>query len=988
MAVEPSPELSELPSSAPSTPVHFQDNPAVRHSSSPTPQQTRLRQTPQDKLCKYTLLLDEDRFTFWDLIKELFKQNPRQKRNFLESLTNDDRMFKQILFYDRHRALDFLEWGTNDLKSELDTLSKTEDFGRFEPGRGRDFNSLDMGRLVEGVTQKAPRLVHLLNDINTTKCYGRELRRKQLVIMLTQMLYNRRPLVSNYIPALMGLHLHAGGTRKRIINLLITLANVKKVSELAKKDIQRFGQADDSISVYDNFEQTDGVWEQRIDDNSEFHLVTTGEVIARREMPTGGLRQDMLDPTVRMNRDEIVFSEGNRRDETSIQISKFFIQESISAAFPNLKSKLYPGGEDPARPLELPVLDRLTPSRTCHYSLGPIPFDESSNAGNLSKTTQRIRTVKNIRADSEGPFDSHKWILPIPALFHLKINFLKLLSQAHFGGEEERSQTSLYYARSVLGRRKVQPGRADFFALEEFIIHNFQARVVAALKVGLPQTPIFYGRDDSADAWDTGVASTRNKSLQQVLTKMTPVSFSQIINTLYKQLRTTSASQCEDDEYRNYLLFLEQTETYILLKYAIKWGDIGLILRAVDRCCIYFAGTNQFKYSFETLYFKRLTTTSAATAPLRRAILANSLVNNRGESDSWFETNWFLELHNSRMKEILKQRRTSSITLDYLFEYCSLNSAFFKGLEKHLKHLFGIHVNTRHTVKQAHEDINNLANHFRDRSMKPTSNRTSTLQVPDIMNKGLAAIRTRVEKFNKSAIGAERENLTEEGLYDSAIPDEDFYLFEEPDVFDPLFLFVEPWLTEDVVLGPLPTTLLPMIKLLPTFEERSAKGLRTGEERTGGEGTAGECVAKERTAGEGTAGEGVAKERIAGEGTAGEGVAKERTAGEGTAGEGVAKERTAGEGTAGEGVAKERTAGEGTAGEGVAKERTAGEGTAGEGTAGEGTAREGTAGEGTAGERVANDLTGVYAWKLTVPVCGMADAVDGYTLDNTAFWIR
>ncbi|KAI9845730.1 MAG: hypothetical protein M1837_004563 [Sclerophora amabilis] len=944
MAVEPSSELSKLPSSAPSTPVHFQDNPVARQSSSPTPQQTRLRQTPQDKLHKYTLLLDDDRFTFWDLIKELFKQNPRRKRNFLESLTKDDCIFKQILFYDRHRALDFLEWGTNDLKSELDTLSKTEDFGRFEPGRGRDFNSLDMGRLVEGVTQKAPRLVHLLNDINTTKRYGRELRREQLIIMLTQMLYNRRPLASNYIPALMGLHLHAGGTRKRIIDLLsqlgictgyrVTLANVKKVSELAKEDIRRLGQADDSISVYDNFEQTDGVREQRIDDNSEFHSVTTGEVIAGREMPSGGLRQDMLDPTVRMSREDVVFSEGNRRDETLIQISKFFIQESISAAFPNLKSNLYPGGEDTARPLELPVLDRLTPSRTCHYSLGPIPFDESSNAGNLNvienifkgqyqlhedsfldrltlvygnqKTTQRIRTVKNIRADLEGPFDSHKWILPIPALFYLKMNFLKLLSQAHFGGEGEKSQTSLYYARSVLGRRKVQLGRADFFALEEFIIHNFQARVVAALKVLIP----------------SNLASTRDESLQQVLAGMTPVSFSRIIDTLYKQLRTTSVGQCEDEEYRNHLLFLEQTETYILLKYAIKFGDIGLISRAVDRCCIYFAGTNQFKYSFETLYFKRLTTTSAATAPLRRAILANSLVNNRGESDSWFETDRFLELHNGRMKEILKQRRTSSITLDYLFEYCSLNSAFFKGLEKHLEHLFGIHVNTRHTVKQAHEDINNLANHFRDGSMKPTSNRTSTLQVPDIMNKGLAAIRTRVEKFNKSTIGAEREDLTEESLYDSAIPDEDFYFFEEPDVSEPLFFLVEPWLTEDVVLGPLPTTLLLRIKLLPTFEERSAKGLRTG-----GEGTAGEGIAGKRTAGEG----------IAGKRTAGEGIAGERTAGEGIAGE--------------------RTAGEGTA-----KERTA-------------------------GERTANGATGVYAWKLTVPVCGMADAVDRYTLDNTAFWI-
>ncbi|KAI9849692.1 MAG: hypothetical protein M1837_002818 [Sclerophora amabilis] len=836
MAVEPSSELSDLLPSIPSTPIQFEGGLQAYQSSPPPLQQTRPRLTPQDKLHKYTILLDEDRFTFWDLIKELFRQNPRRKRNFLESLTNDKEIFQQVLLYNRARALDLLDWGVHDFKKELDTLSKADDFGRFEPGRGRDFNSLDMVKLSEEVTQKAPRLVYVLNSINITKRYNRELPPRLLVMIMTQMLYNRRPLGSNYIPALMGLHLHSSGTRKRVVDLLsqvgictgyrVTLANVRKISELAKEDIRRFGQADDSISVYDNFEQTEGVQEQRIDDNSEFHSVTTGEVIAGREMPTGGLRQDMLDPTVRMSRDDVVFSAGNCRDETSIQISKFLIQEAISAAFSNLKSNVYFDRGDTARPLELPILDRLAPSRTRHYSLGPIPFDESSNAGNLSvienifkhqygmadncfakqlilvygdqKTTQRIRTVKSIRADSDGPFDSHKWILPIPALFHLKINFLKLLSQAHFGAEGERSQTSMFYSRSVLGRRKVQPGRADFFALEEFIIHNFQARVVAALKVLIP----------------SNIASTREESLQQVLAEMTPVSFGKIVDML------------------NHILFLEQTETYILLKYAIKFGNIGLISRAVDRCCIYFAGMNQFKYSFETLYFKRLTTTSAATPALRRAILANSLVNNRGQSDSWFETDRFLELHNGRMKEILKQRRTSTITLEYLFEYCSLNSSFFKGLEKHLEHVFGIHVNTKHTVKRAHNDINDLANHFCDGSMKLTPNRTSTLHVPDIMEEGLGAIRTRVDKFNKSQVGVEREILTEEGLYDSAIPDEDFYIFEEPDAFEPLFLLLIPLLTDDIVLRPPPTLLPAATPLWRTFEESAAKGLWAAEDRT------------------------------------------------------------------------------------------------------------------------------------------------------------
>lgn len=113
-----------------------------------------------------------------------------------------------------------------------------------------------------------------------------------------------------------------------------------------------------------------------------------------------------------------------------------------------------------------------------------------------------------------------------------------------------------------------------------------------------------------------------------MLTTQDAKSFSQlldnIINSYGNEARSTS-----DTKLRNHILFLQHMQTYLLLKYAIKRADIGLLRRAIDRCCVYFHGSAQHKYAYEMLYLHRLISTSATSPELQRAILANELINPR-----------------------------------------------------------------------------------------------------------------------------------------------------------------------------------------------------------------------------------------------------------------------------------------------------------------------------------------------------------------------
>ena len=77
--------------------------------------------------------------------------------------------------------------------------------------------------------------------------------------------------------------------------------------------------------------------------------------------------------------------------------------------------------------------------------------------------------------------------------------------------------------------------------------------------------------------------------------------FSQLLDRIVysysKDVRSTN-----DMELRNHVLFLQHTQTYLLLKYSIKHADLGLLRRAIDRCYLYFHGLGQSRYAYKMPY--------------------------------------------------------------------------------------------------------------------------------------------------------------------------------------------------------------------------------------------------------------------------------------------------------------------------------------------------------------------------------------------------
>ncbi|KAJ5557875.1 hypothetical protein N7513_003461 [Penicillium frequentans] len=331
----------------------------------------------------------------------------------------------------------------------------------------------------------------------------------------------------------------------------------------------------------------------------------------------------------------------------------------------------------------------------------------------------------------------------------------------HYGGIGGDLST-LHDAANFWRRKKISKAKSDFFALEELVIHSFEARVAAVYWSLLSNT----GLGNSYDDIDR---ITRLHSPEEFL------SLIERIRVVYFHKATRG-----DQELQNHCLFLQHTVNYLLLKYAIKYADLGLLRRAVDRACVLFAGTNQRKYAIEMLYFQKLLTTSATPA-LQRSILANSLINLRGHQDSWFETDRMMEFHIGDMKEIFKAKRGSTIHLDYLFQYCSLNSSFFRLLRSEIERIFHVHVNPEHTVKSATYDLTVMAERLvRQGSLAYKNDRTTKFVAPDLVRIGVTKLAGEtMERFNSRELrgyGIESEELEESQTGDLPV---DFFALED-----------------------------------------------------------------------------------------------------------------------------------------------------------------------------------------------------------------
>jgi hypothetical protein len=297
-----------------------------------------------DIVCNF--MRNELRWSVSDFIKALASSegsnNTRRKATFAATAYNDLDVLKsylgkadQLLDGGRQSIIETLDLGNNELRKEVERLGAIAPFDKYDPSKSGKFDALDMDQTLHTIEEQAPLLLQLIRGIMAPEYQRTYQRQKEpaarIIAIISILCFSQRQNTCTGIQTTLGLCLHSNGVKRQQIELLSRLGLttsydtiirvIKEQSIQASLQVNSMGQSDASVTAYDNFELMEGVKEQRIDHQSTFHSVTTGQVIQGIKIPPGGLRQDMLNPQATICASDIFLAPGNRDDDIQHQVS-------------------------------------------------------------------------------------------------------------------------------------------------------------------------------------------------------------------------------------------------------------------------------------------------------------------------------------------------------------------------------------------------------------------------------------------------------------------------------------------------------------------------------------------------------------------------------------------------------------------------------------------------------------------------------------------
>ena len=324
------------------------------------------------------------------------------------------------------------------------------------------------------------------------------------------------------------------------------------------------------------------------------------------------------------------------------------------------------------------------------------------------KTVERLRALQRLMSGDYRPWDTKQWYIPILGMWHFKFNYLYLLHEIHYP-EQPSLDDSTLQANAAFWNRNRLSKPTDFKHLESLIIHSFFARICAIA--------IFRLTEGASPR-------TADQAFHQVAKELSKVGSPKgIVNMVLAWLKTDNyrpGQKKEHQEIWNHLIYLQNTLPYLMLKDGIKYGDIGLLRIAIARLCVMYQGSRHERYANELFHLARYTIISGPAKPeLQRAILANSLVNARGERDTHYEKDRQNEFLNRHIKEWKVYNKTSSLPAEELMTKAAQSAPQNMLIGERFRNQLQVQSNSRHPTKSAKHNIRALVAKLYSNSIRP-----------------------------------------------------------------------------------------------------------------------------------------------------------------------------------------------------------------------------------------------------------------------------
>lgn len=366
-------------------------------------------------------------------------------------------------------------------------------------------------------------------------------------------------------------------------------------------------------------------------------------------------------------------------------------------------------------------------------------------------TSQRIRSVKAEQARATRAYDRRDWILGLPSWFHIQMNLLFVVVRTHWEPEEKGCTTRhcllsdiVMWDRSCTGVKTLK-----YHQIEPVVRDGFAARVCALFYTAMRRRGLL-----AANALD-GPDAQEVASL--IVSQLTPEQFHELVEDVRIAAFTLSAWRDGTDvEYRSMCRLLQEVEMFLIVRHAVKHGDIELLRYMVDPLVVMFSGFSRSNYGPEMLYYRWNLLDRINKPELQHAILASGLVNWRGLPNSFKPIDLGGEQLNGAIKIELKCYKNSTHDVDTALNRVCLSNTWNRALREKLEMRFGEKTSGKHAVASTVMDCFVLARKlFADRLVERhigATGRGKLFDSKDIWTDGMELLGPRIDAFNMRVV--------------------------------------------------------------------------------------------------------------------------------------------------------------------------------------------------------------------------------------------
>ncbi|KAI5780464.1 hypothetical protein EDC01DRAFT_633336 [Geopyxis carbonaria] len=401
-------------------------------------------------------------------------------------------------------------------------------------------------------------------------------------------------------------------------------------------------------------------------------------------------------------------------------------------------------------------------------------------------TMDRYRSLRALH-ETDLLGEQFNWIIPIMGLFHLSMNYLKMLLKNHMGKASDPS--SLACCNAILQRPRINDKVADFWAVMDLVNDCLDAYILAMLITETRSDNLqdFTRKICASENDESGNSQEAEVNVGQVVSELVDKHF--MFNSVHKMRYDAKSGEPRsgdhrDAVYENALLYVRHALQFRDFYTSVRSGDVGRISHLLELWTPQFIGASQHRYACELLNHQ-CGMKIEYNKQLRQLILQNILINPGQTGGHFLSVDEFMEEVVRHVKHIYNPGGAAQAE-KYAREVVARVIVSLINTKKELRMgTIGKHFGGNHNRPTKTADIGALLdNLIRKMVFKPVMGRgfsddDAYTQVTDWMQLGLQRLSEGrywdqyvVRSMKRGASMLDMEGLQDEQLGEIAFPDD------------------------------------------------------------------------------------------------------------------------------------------------------------------------------------------------------------------------